>query len=314
MGWLRRRIFGIAPEETSVARRGFRVCEEYVARRLERVGRSFLEGYHAALEQDEPGPLAERLDQLDREDRGFAYEGAAMAIFLLDRLSPWRRERFGAFVAGPGAAHVYMMHVGAGWAVARLRCSIRRTLARFDPLSRWLVMDGYGFHHGYFQPRICIDGRLTPKHLSGYARRAFDQGLGRSLWFVEGTDGDRIASSIERFPEARRGDLWSGVGLACAYAGGSTGGAMARLRSTAGANRPGLAQGAAFAAKARERAGNPAPHTDLACRILCDMSAGDAARLTDEALADLPGDGAIPSFEVWRGRIRACWGEEVVTA
>ncbi|WP_205678725.1 DUF1702 family protein [Aquisphaera insulae] len=308
MRWLRKRVFGIDPEETSFARRGFRGGDKRIEEHLQGVGRRFLRGYHAALEGDRLELLAGRLDEVDAEDRGFAYEGAAMGLCLLDHLTPWRRDRLAAFLAGPGAAHAYMIHVGAGWALARLRRRVGRALSRFDPLLRWLVVDGYGFHQGYFRWREHVDLQQVPAHLSGYARRAFDQGLGRSLWFVDGADAARISASIGLFPQERQADLWSGIGLACAYAGGVADATISRLKSKAGTHGANLAQGAAFAAKARERAGNPAPRTELACRLLCDLPAGEAARLTDDALADLPADGQVPAYEAWRRRIRAQLG------
>ena len=148
-------------------------------------------------------------------------------------------------------------------------------------------------------------GGETPATLSGYARRAFDQGLGRSLWFCEGADPGRIALAIAGLAPERRADLWSGVGLAAAYAGGAGEAALEALPRLAGRFAPHLAQGAAFAAKARDRAGNAAPHTALACRALCGMEAGEAARVTDEALDALPADGEVPAFEAWRARVRA---------
>src|ERR1039458_7024487 len=40
----------------------------------------------------------------------------------------------------------------------------------------------------------------------------------------------------------------------------------------------------------------------LAAKILCGLSAGDAARLTDAALENLPADAAEPAYEIWRRR------------
>jgi len=312
VGWLRRRVLGIDPEETSASRRGFRGADGPARRRLRRVGLAFVEGYNATLDDDRAPALAARLDRVDAEDRGFAYEGAAMGLRLLDDLDPWRGDRLSDFLAGPGSPHLYMMYVGAGWATARLRRRVDRALCRFDPLLRWLIVDGYGFHQGYFRPRRWVDGLGAPSQLSGYARRAFDQGLGRSLWFVEGADVGGVAATIAQFPRSRRADLWGGVGLACAYAGGATDQKIRTLRTESGADHPCLAQGAAFAAKARARAGNPAAHTESACLALCDMPAEAAAGLTDAALDGLVGDGDVPAYEVWRGRIRSNWGQEAV--
>jgi enediyne biosynthesis protein E3 len=307
LGRIRRRLFGISTEEALFARRGFRGGDLRIRGHLERIGRGFLHGYHAALSEDRPDRLASDVDAIESELRGFAFEGAGMGLYMLDLLGPWKRDRLSQFLAGPGAAHVYMVHVGAGWALAQLARKVDRSLARFDPLLGWLAVDGYGFHHGYFHWFGTIECRQAPQRLSGYARRVFDQGLGRSLWFVDGAESDRIAATIARFPPSRHADLWSGVGLACAYAGGVSTEGIDALIAVAGSHLPQLAQGVAFAAKARERAGNLSRHTQLASRIICGMPAEDAARLTDRALIDLPADHAVPAYEVWRQRIQANW-------
>ena len=297
----RRAALGISLDEVRVERRGFRCRDPRAAERLERVGTEFLAGYHAGLEESSVAALAIRLNStVEAGYRGFAFEGAAMSLTLLDRLH-LARSRFGEFLQGPGEPHIYMLHVGAGWAVARLpwlRRDPLRATRRFDPLLRWLALDGYGFHEGYFHwPRV------SPL-LAGYAQRAFDQGLGRSLWFVESMDPGRIAATIDSFPLARRPDLWAGVGLACAYAGGGSFESACRLRDAATGEWMHLAQGAAFAAEARRRAGNPSEEGDIACRALCGMPANEAAAIAREEMAGLPRDGETPAYEIWRGRIR----------
>lgn len=305
---LRRLVFGISPEETSPARRGFQRGEEQVARRLEKIVRVFVDGYREALEHDETVSLVRRLNTVEPEFRGFAFEGAAMGLALLDHLTPWKSGRIRHLLAGPGAGHRYMIHVGIGWAVARLpwlRWRAADCTAKFDPLLRWLVVDGYGFHEGFFHWRRCLSGEAYPRGISRYGRRAFDQGLGRSLWFVSGADVTRMAHTVGAFPEDRRGDLWSGIGLACAYAGGVSRAAVENLRHAAGVDRPHLAQGAAFAAKARQHAGNAAEHTEMACHVLCGVSADEAGKVTDDALADLADCDGVPAYEIWRQRIRS---------
>lgn len=237
-----------------------------------------------------------------------------MALALLDCISPYRRTRLEGFLHGPGFTHIYMLHVGAGWTLGRLPRFIDRFMASLDPLLRWLAIDGYGFHEGYFHFRRWMDGTRYPRRLTGYARRTFDQGFGRSLWFVEGADISRIAEVIDAFPDYRRGDLWSGAGLACAYAGPASRAALEEFRSRAAPHLSHVAQGIAFAAQARQRAGNPAPHTELACQIVCGMPARDAAAVTDRSLQCLTGDGAIPAYELWRRRIQAAFSPKENTA
>lgn len=311
-GLLRRAVFGISARETSFARRRFRGDSEAVRERLEEVGRCFRVGYHAALEDDRPQPLAARIDaELPAEFVGFAYEGAGMALALLDTLAPWRRDRLARLLAGPGAAQAYIIHVGAGWVLARLPVSPGRFLARLaDPVLRWLALDGYGFHEGYFRwPRSVVRQEI-PRSLRGYAVRVFDQGLGRSLWFVDGADIRLLPRTIGAFPASRQPDLWSGLGLACAYAGGRSRAEVGELRHAAGAALPHLAQGVAFGAKARELAGIPSPQTELACDVICGMSAAEAAAVTDRVSPGLPPDGSDEvTFEVWRRRIRDHFAE-----
>lgn len=283
MSRIRDLLFRISPEEVRFERRGFRGGTARTRARIEQIGRAFLAGYHAAVTDDAPDALAAQLALLEGELRGFAYEGAGMALALLDALAPWRRDRFAAFVAGPGAAHVYMCHIGAGWAWARLPWRPARFTARFQPSGRALVLDGYGFHEGFFHWPEAVEKKAVPAHLRGAAREVFDQGLGRGLWFVEGADVERVARTVATFPEARRGDLWSGVGLAATYAGGVERADLESLRRAAAGHAPALAQGAAFAAAARVRAGNLCPHSALGCEVFCGRAAADVAA-TSEAL------------------------------
>ena len=114
-------------------------------------------------------------------------------------------------------------------------------------------------------------------------------------------------SSRRRFPNFlldRQSDLWSGIGLAATYAGIISETSLGELREKAGSFQPQLAQGAAFAAKARQRAGNLTDYTSLATKILCGLSADAAARITDAALENLPADADVPAYEIWRRRIQ----------
>jgi hypothetical protein len=297
----------------SVERRGFRCAAPAARARLEEVGRSFLRGYHAALEDSEPRRLAARLERMEPAFRGFGYEGASLALALLDTLAPWRR-RLRPFLSGPGERQVYICQIGVGWVLGRLPLGTRGVLRRLDPVLGWLALDGYGFHEGFFHWPRSIVRQEVPRRLRGYARRAFDQGVGRSLWFVEGTDPERIAAAIARFAAPRHSDLWAGVGLAAAYAGGCEAPALETLRRLTGPHLPTAAQGAAFAAVARQRGGNPTAHTDLACEALAGRSASELAAIVEEAGADLrppadpSADGGEPPFETWRRRIQARLG------
>lgn len=300
----------ISEEETTFAKRGFCGGNTQTQQQLENIGRVFLQGYHAAIATDDLEALTSELTAVEVEQCGFAFEGAAMGLALLDFLTPWKRQRIHNFLSGAGAAHIYMVYVGLGWCLARIPWGVERYLAKLgnssfpDPLLGWLAIDGYGFHAGYFQHRRYIDLQIVPQTLSDHAKHVFDQGLGRSLWFVNGADIHRIHITINRFHSSRRADLWSGIGLACTYAGGVNKQSLETLRTLAGEYLPYMAQGAAFAAKARLRADNVVEHTKIACEVLCEMSVEAAATTTDIALEDLPIDSHLPIYEVWRRRIQ----------
>jgi hypothetical protein len=121
---------------------------------------------------------------------------------------------------------------------------------------------------------------------------------------VDGADVTRIARTVAGFAPTRQADLWSGLGVACAYAGGADEEAVRRLFGSSGRHQGAFAQGVAFAAKARQAAGNPSAHTEMVCWTTCNLAAHDLATLADETVTGLPPDGAEPAYEVWRRRIQ----------
>lgn len=305
---VRRWLLSIDPAAVSGPNRGFSLPRPSY---LDEIGHAFLDGYHAAL-ADNPSEACSALSTLDPRHRGFSIEGAAMACWLLDSLSV-RAWRWRWLLSEYGSTHPYVVHVGVGWALARLpwtRRNPERLLRRFDPMLRWLVIDGYGFHEGFFRHDVWVTSPTTRPDLSDFGRRVFDQGLGRSLWFIDGADVCRIAHSISRFSRDRHPDLWSGIGLACAYAGRMDVSELDALVTAAGENRSHLALGTAFGTEARHRGSIDDEHTARACRAIVGSETSDTARLTwvsrDSAIASsLPG----PKYEIWRSRTREALSE-----
>lgn len=305
---LRKHILGISLQEVTFQRRGFIDGRREAQVRLEQIGRVFLRGYHAALNDEGLETLAFDLEAIDREFRGFAYEGAAMGLTLLDQLSFRNHERLRTFLNGSGSKHSYMIHVGVGWAIARvpwLRRNFDQAVGHLDPLLRWLAADGNGFSDFYFRFPYFLRKPERLNRLQGYTRHAYAQGIGRSLWFVAGASADPISRWISLLPRSLHGDLWSGAGLACAMAGGADRAAIEHLKSLSGDHQAAVAQGAAFAAKTRQQADNPTHHTEMACQILCGLDADSAAQLTDATRRCLPEDGKVPAYEIWRQRIQS---------
>jgi len=274
--------------EVDFGLRRFRLRGGPARARLEDSGRAFLEGFNEAVSRRPGDGLAGALETIPEEFRGFSYEGAGMACALLDLLTVSGGRRLRSLLAGPGQQYPHLIHVGVGWAFARLRLRPWRALSAGDPMLRWLAWDGFGFHQGFFASDRVVGAQGVESRLAAVPSAIRDQGLGRSLWFHECADPEAVALRLREFPEARRADLWSGIGLAATYAGGATDDELHALAAAAGPFHAHLAQGSAFAAAARQRSGLALPeHCQSAARILTGASADTAAGWTDRALADI---------------------------
>lgn len=306
-GRMRCRIFLPDQSEVKFERRGFYAPDALRQTNLEKVGTKFLEGFAYGMGGRSLPDIESSLEMIEPTFRGFAYEGCSMALAVRDGIMPVRRHWVRDLLASRGAAHIYMAYIGVGWAMARLPRVRWRAIAPSDPLLRWLVLDGYGFHQAYFHTRKYVEGQYQapiPGWPSSYANRAADQGIGRALWFVNGSDVAHVADTIGKFAPSRQADLWSGAALASVYAGGADAGELDEMVRLAGPYRSHAAQGAAFAAGARVLAGLVTPGTELAVKVHCGMSAAEAAAVTDEAKLGLLETDGLPAYEIWRARIR----------
>ena len=131
---------------------------------------------------------------------------------------------------------------------------------------------------------------------------------------MKGANVERVVETVQAFPPARQGDLWCGVGVCSAYAGGIERAEAERLLRASDQYAAHLALGAAVVAKGRQRAGNPTPHSDMACEVYCDMSSAEAASLTDRAFEDLPLDSGEPAYAILQRRLLSAFtvpGEHV---
>jgi hypothetical protein len=227
-----------------------------------------------------------------------------MALGLLDELPLSGPRRWPSMVSTHACRHDYLLCVGLGWSWARLRRRLEARIALVEPTLRWLCVDGYGFHCGFFDAQRTIERRAVPAACRGYAARAFDQGLGRCLWFHVAATPDRIANAIESFEARRQADLWSGVGLAVAYAGGVSVERALDLSQRARAHRAHFAQGVAFALEARSRGGNEWEHTTGLAEALWFMPAQTLVELVAQERQQAVRAGGEIVYEDWRGRVR----------
>ena len=322
LGSVRKRLTAPASTATLFTTRGFEVDDAPAREQLELSAfRLFVLGYEFGIEQKRQDDLVIRLESVQSEYRGLAYEGAVMGLAVRDAISPRRGPRLTeSFLAGPGddsapgSKHVFLGYAGIGSALARLPKALwRRAMPEpgglfGHPCMYWLIIDGYGWHKGFFEHRKYIDGQYVGDKYPGweplaYVNRAIDQGIGRAMWFVYGGNAKRLLAAIARFPEPRQADLFCGVGLGATYAGGVGVGELEALIKGAGPYRANLARGAVFAAGARIVSDLVTPHNELAVQVFCGSSVLEAALLAATEQEALPNDASAETYELLQQRI-----------
>lgn len=302
--WLRHstrplhRFFRLSADEASFRTRKFDSADPSKQLALETAGRTFIDGYNEALAADRLEDVSQHIQRVSPDLRGFAVEGATMGCAIADIL-PFRKRSFAKHLQTFERDFSYLTHVGAGWALARVPWRRAAILAPLDPVHHWLAYDGLGFHDTFFHHRRILAGwRRQPP---AYAGRAYDQGVGRALWFVGGGSVAAATGLICTFPGARQGDLWSGLGLAMAYAGPTDEADLYLAFGNSGEHGVHFGQGVAFACEARARARHIPMHTDMAATMVTGIGAAELSALVREARNRLSADGAdAPAYEIWR--------------
>jgi hypothetical protein len=285
------------------ARRGFRTGPAGTRAALEGAAGAFLLGFNAELAM--PASQAPELTHLPEHRRGFAAEGAAMAAALLDMMNPAGGRRLAAVRQRHAARYTYLLHVGSGWAMAKLHRSRLGRLGADEPLLRWLAYDGMGFCQAFFASERQLRGWYAHRDSCPPTCDIRYQGLGRSLWFRECGTPAALAARIQRLPRRHHADAWSGVALAATYAGGVPEAGYAELRELAGGHGAAIAQGAAFGAGAWQLCGHVPAHAHAAVRALAGATVDEAAQWTRQARHGLAHPGAqAHHFRLWRARIQ----------
>lgn len=296
------RLLQLRPRQLDSVRDNFFSAEPAAQSRLDAVVESFAAGYNCAIVPQAGGNLAE----IPQELRGFGVEGAAMSSALADMITFSGGRRLHALARDYGDQYTHLIHVGAGWAFARLHRRPWQGVRFGQPVLRWLAWDGWGFHQAFFGARDVLERQLVERAARGEVRPIRDQGAGRALWFYAGADPARIATIIDNFPEWRRSDLWAGIGLAASYTGAQSAEVVEKLARAAYGYRDHLGQGAAFAAKAHILSGEVPKAAAESIEILTGVEPVVAAAWTDSCLREAARDAAdsVTTYQRWRARIR----------
>ncbi len=185
------------------------------------VGTAFRAGARARLLRG-PDKWVEPCEAAGRHYRPFAYEGAALGHSALCSVgrAQWPMLNEQIIARQPGMT--YLFHVGVGfWGAfryGRRPAPLFSHIQTYDPLYRYLCLDGYGFKFGFFDflgDRSAIDHLCS---LPGYYRNAAYQGFGRSLWFCYMQDRRGLFETVSSVGAEHDTDVIAGTGLAASFA------------------------------------------------------------------------------------------------
>ncbi len=238
------------------------------------------------------------LEAADIEFRSIAYESASMSIVLEDLKQGEQLTNWFQFLNESASAHATQVHVGLGWAFAQALKNPMPYLSELHPMMRYRVLDGYGYYEGIFRRRRSIINHLKLEAADAIASAALDQGLGRSIWYLNKGIIDDAKTMIEGFAIGRQKDLWRGLGIAIAYVGGCDEDTLGEIFSKADSFKTQLATGAAMALVSRDSAKYISTDTELACKVWCKQDAEQILELNNaiKSKLDLQSDDA---YEKW---------------
>jgi hypothetical protein len=248
-----------------------------VMHQMEKIRYIFQHALYISTEQEDLSPK-DHLDNVDQEFRAVAYEGIAMGLAVKDfadrSLKRWRN-----FVRSSDACYAPHVHVGLGWAAAKQRLSSLMFLDILEPLMLARVFDGLGYYEGTFRAQQALTKKIYPDCVQAENFAAFDQGLGRSLWYSAQGNVEKIKDAVKSFEESRQAHLWRGVGVAAVFVGKYSENQLYELLEAASINKIQLGIGAAIVANARISTGTLSEDVEQACRMWCNVSADKAMKI-----------------------------------
>jgi|SRR6185436_10805630 len=246
--------------------------------RMENIRTIFEDAKNHADGCDHLDGLIKHIENTDPEFRSVAYEGAAMSLALKDFFSNNVLKLWNSLL-DISHHHEGQVHTGLGWAIAEARPDDLSCMKTVNPKIAFRVWDGCGYYYGIFRQRHSIKNQTRQEHVSENNFKAYDQGIGRSMWYNCKGNPAKVAEMVQTFSVSRQDDLWRGVGIACSFAGGSDESILKDLFSLAGKNSVHLSLGAAMVAKSRSQSNTITKHIELACKIWSNLSVQDAELL-----------------------------------
>ncbi|MBL4653347.1 MAG: DUF1702 family protein [Flavobacteriales bacterium] len=210
-----------------------------------------------------------RLEETNSEFISLAYEAASYKIAV--GCINGQFFRWSDFLNNYAEKHSVQVHIGLGWAVARVGGTLSEISNFIEERNIRYVADGCGFFYGTFKKGIALDKKEQHSTIGEYGS-FFDEGLGRSLWYSTEGNLPEISNIISSFSENRQPDIWRGIGIAFTYAGGFDEETIDSLKRYSDKFIDQVETGVSSVVKTRLTAGTVSEYTKLVYRELCDSS------------------------------------------
>jgi hypothetical protein len=255
-----------------------------IAVRMEKIRAIFQYAMSVTIHEEDINVVEQELSTIDNEFRSVAYEAAAMNIALKDISTNNKFRHWQSFMRLQGIKHLTQVHIGLGWAMAQQQFPVLPFIEILEPLMQCRMIDGYGYYEGAFRKRKALEEKKVPQEIPTKFLAAYDQGLGRSIWYICKADCEKLAELVSAFPYSRQKDLWRGIGTACVYVGGFDESLLRQLEAAASVHRIQLSIGASLVARTRTEADSHSIYTDMACRAWCECSEEMASEITTNTI------------------------------
>ena len=243
-----------------------------VKEKMELIQTTFQEAKRIAVKESDLENLNKALQNFPNEFISVAYEGASMGVAIKSIEDTNSLKKWSDFYHYYGMKHSSQIHVGLGWAFSELDLVFSDFELIIEPLLQYRVIDGYGYYEGVFKKRKSIRMQESPQHFNQLNLKAYNQGLGRSLWYTAQGKVAKLIQLISRFPENRRHDLWRGIGIAVAYVGGIEISVLQKLVNESNRYLSSFKCGVSLLVQSRHKAETIVNDTNIICDFLFGLS------------------------------------------
>ncbi len=251
--------------------------------RMEYIQKLFLRVGNQIASIDNVQEMIRQLDTEPAEFRSIAYEGASFEIGWRDLKNNQRLNHWIEFREACGEQHSFHIDIGLGWAFAKAELCPTDFLSSMNEVAKCMIFDGMGYYYALFKGRSTLKAKTIPNVISDEHLNAFDQGIGRRLWYMAKGNINEVKSLVADFPENRHSNLFQGVGIACGYVGGSGEVDLRHLLKVSGPYQRQLQTGIILAAISRIASNTLTDDIQLASNIICNKNLDDIRSLMANA-------------------------------